>query len=464
MLVRRRLSIAAFVFCATLLTLSTVQAGKPIPSGKDAPTEAKWQEEVYHWRLKEIDSYKKLTKDPPDIRDKTVQFLNGYLQRAFQRPEAPSWERLEKQADYLSDRGGKDPFVQMCRGDVKIHRNKPKDGIPLARSAYEDIASTGYSPFLKFQACYNWYLAAKSKPQFAKDFEDSSEELVSSIVTLLEATAEQPKEQKFVWGAISDLVARFGPPNEKATAIHNAIHKAVHRAEKLNPWMKQMLAGSEHFERAQRARGTGFINTVSPNDLRTFSEEMQQAAECFTKAWELDPTVPDAPARMIRVVGAAGIGSATTREWFDRAVEARMDYQPAYEWMMIHLLPQWGGSPEELEQFATECADTKRFDTKVPFFYILTLHGFDEHLGAQGKAWFMRGAYAKAKAVLEGMEKEPNRSTESLKKYPPEWIFLPPGHDCHQGWEIRRREKGLRQGRQGFAQGCIFVRHIQLPV
>ena len=423
MLVRRHLSILVFGLCAALLALNSVQAGKPIPCGKDAPTEAKWQEQVYQWRLKEVDSYKKITQDPPEIRDKTVSFLQGYLQQVFLRPGAPSWKTLEEQADQLAAQGAKDPFFQMCRGDVKIHRGNAKDGIPIAGSACRDLASTEYSPFLKFQAAHNWYLASKSRPRFAKDFEDSSNELVSSFVALLEATADQPEEQKYTWSEVLELVGLSAGTDEKTRAIHDAIYKALRRTEKLHPWTKLMLSGNEHQDLAWRARGTGFIHTVSPDNLRTFNEQMEKAAECFTKAWELDPTVPHAASKMIGIASSAGIGPLSPRDWFDRAVETRMDYPLAYRQMVSALLPKWGGSIEELEQFATECANTKRFDTEVPYHYVMTLYHLDKDLGREGKAWFIKGTYPKAKAVLQAMEKEPNRSAESIKTHSREWIL-----------------------------------------
>jgi tetratricopeptide (TPR) repeat protein len=406
-----------------VLGVVAARAGKPIPSGKDVPTVAKWQDEVYTWRRQDVDSYKQLTEDPQEIRDEVVRLLEGYLQREFRKPDAPSWKTLEEQADALSARGAKDPLFQMCLGDLRVRSGKTKEGIAIARSAFQNMASTKYRPALKFLACYDWYLPSKSNAEFAEDLQSSSKQVVSSAVALLEATADQPQQRKFVWEAVFRIIERFHF-DQKDRDVRDDLLKAVRETEKIDPWIKNVLAGREHIELAWRSQGSGYANAVTEDGWRGFTEHMQKAAECLTKAWALDPTDPDAAVDMIRVAGAAGIGDLSPRDWFDRAVEARIDSLVAYDRLLTHMLPKWGGSHESILEFGRECVGTGRFDTDVPYMYIFVIRGLDKlEFDERGDIWLRDGVYDSVKTLLEGMEKEPARSAESLEKYPPEWLL-----------------------------------------
>ena len=76
---------------------------------------------------------------------------------------------------------------------------------------------------------------------------------------------------------------------------------------------------------------------------------------------------------MITVVVAESNPTESMRVWFDRAVTAHLDYLEAYNKMRWGLRPRWGGSYQQMLQFADASLDVNRYDTIVPFQYVETV-------------------------------------------------------------------------------------------
>src|SRR5947208_3580152 len=76
---------------------------------------------------------------------------------------------------------------------------------------------------------------------------------------------------------------------------------------------------------------------------------------------------------MVGVTMGDGGGKEELRRWFDRSVGADMDFYDAYHRLLWALRPRWGGSHEQMLQFADECLRTGRFDTCLPYHYLSTV-------------------------------------------------------------------------------------------
>ena len=107
-------------------------------------------------------------------------------------------------------------------------------------------------------------------------------------------------------------------------------------------------------------------------------------------------------------VAMGGESEQSPQDWFDTVVAAQLDYLPAYGQMRWALRPRWGGSHEELYAFGCRAADTRRYDTMVPFELVLALNDIDEELDYDRTFWRREGVYPRLKEVLEGMAKEPS--------------------------------------------------------
>jgi hypothetical protein len=130
-------------------------------------------------------------------------------------------------------------------------------------------------------------------------------------------------------------------------------------------WLAHVLEGDHEINEAWKARGAGWADSVSSQGWQGFSDHLAKAQLALTQAWKTHPERPLAPSRMITAaMGAEGIPEMRT--WFDRAVEAQIDYPQAWSHMRWGLRPRWGGSLEAMLALGVRAVETKRFDTDVP--------------------------------------------------------------------------------------------------
>jgi len=188
-----------------------------------------------------------------------------------------------------------------------------------------------------------------------------------------------------------------------------AISEACSKEPKADPWIVHMLTGQAYVARAWHHRGGEWAYKVTPEGWKLFGENLEKAAEEFAAALKLHAEWPEASACMIQVA-MGGASEQTPQAWFDQAVAAELDYMPAYAKLRWALRPRWGGSHEALYQFGCSCADTRRYDTMVPFVLLQALNDIDEERGFDCQVWRREGVYARVKQVLEGMANAPSRA------------------------------------------------------
>jgi hypothetical protein len=145
-------------------------------------------------------------------------------------------------------------------------------------------------------------------------------------------------------------------------------------------WLALTLKGQGEINAAWRARGGGYVNTVSSSGWEGFNQHLALARESLTQAWELHTNWPLAPDRMIYVsLGDSGIGEM--RQWFDRTVAAQIDYADAWSQMRWGLRPRWYGDTDSMLAFGVTALNTRRFDTDVPRMYIDSLSDVESEMG-----------------------------------------------------------------------------------
>ncbi len=180
-----------------------------------------------------------------------------------------------------------------------------------------------------------------------------------------------------------------------------AIWKAAAAVGDADPVAVLFLDGAFRTKQAWHFRGGGFANTVTPDGWQGFATELRKAEECYSKAWEMDKTIPDVPAAMIAIaMGSTGVEEM--RLWFDRAVAARFDYPEAYRAFIWGIYPRWHGDRDMLMKFADECFETGRFDTAVPLRYFEILRAVQTECDHGDMAfWREPEIYARAKDAFE---------------------------------------------------------------
>lgn len=171
-----------------------------------------------------------------------------------------------------------------------------------------------------------------------------------------------------------------------------------------DPWIKHVAAGRLHIQLAWESRGGGRANTVTEENWRGFYANLRTARDHLVAAWRLAPALPEAPYAMQTVAmgGGGELGESLT-DWFERTLEAHIDYTPAYQMMLGNaLLPRWGGSYEQMLDLGRACLVNPRYDTVVPWQYIEAVRAVGED---QQRPWNLLAdeqVYADVVRVAEG--------------------------------------------------------------
>jgi hypothetical protein len=117
----------------------------------------------------------------------------------------------------------------------------------------------------------------------------------------------------------------------------------------------------------------------------------------------MQPDCPEAATGMILVTALAPeLDSATPREWFDRALDAQIDFQPAFQAYVETLTPEAGGSLAAMFRFAVECLESRRFDTDLPYWFVLTLAMAQKDAAAGRSVWAAVGVRERLDALFDG--------------------------------------------------------------
>lgn len=158
-------------------------------------------------------------------------------------------------------------------------------------------------------------------------------------------------------------------PNFDGATVEKKLEfcQAIEKSKDTSPWLVDVCRGEYEIRAAWQARGAGWANTVNNLGWQNFELHLRNARDHLTRAHALHPEFPEAAAKMISVAMGAGRQlNETERAWFDKAVTAQLDYEPAYAAYIWSLYPRWGGSHREMFEFGLECLATGRFDTSVP--------------------------------------------------------------------------------------------------
>lgn len=135
-------------------------------------------------------------------------------------------------------------------------------------------------------------------------------------------------------------------------------------------WFKSNLQGEVEYAAAWKARGSGWASEVTPEGWKEFRKHMELSADNFREAMKQRPRDPFAPWQLFSLsVAHRDPKDPMPKDWFEKTIAIRFDYEPAYGEAIRYLQPRWGGSHQEMLQFGEQCLATGRFDTGVPRVY-----------------------------------------------------------------------------------------------
>ncbi len=365
------------------------------------------KEHIEYYRKHIVQNYLDTTTDAGPTKDAGLAFLNAYVHW-----HVSEWGTFTPEIARLSDEarsaGSNDPIVCFCQLLVKP---APTDHLVACDQV---LAPAFQSPKI------STHLRAHFAIRFALDswtiVPDPTriERLYAAIDVLvehLEATSNEKNLRCPRW-----LLLNF--QDDLSLELQRHLLAACWSNGKIAPWITHMAAGFYFFELAWDARGSGWASEVTDEGFDGFRKHLQLAQDHYLRAWQLAPQHPNAAGEMIRIAMAGQSSHWTEKDWLFETVHAQFDYMHAYRSYTFALTPRWGGSHEEMLDFAKHCIETDRHDTSVPGHFLVTLldvivdetgdlaaQAKDEQVGELTKA-YARGL---SSAVIRGENCEANR-------------------------------------------------------
>ncbi len=194
-----------------------------------------------------------------------------------------------------------------------------------------------------------------------------------------------PHEILFSWGKENMGGAQY---NEiTLNRVIAEIDRAFNEEDPDNP-VKLELDGAYYVEHAWYARGSGWANTVNPQQWDQFSKDLVKAAQILEPLYNQHPDEVGISLSMMTVELGQGQGHDRMELWFQRGLKANPDCYRLYWSKQWYLQPRWEGSEEDILSFGKECVQTQNWVDKLPMILPIGLNDVqDPQVFARPDVW-----------------------------------------------------------------------------
>lgn len=394
--------------CAFVLILIVLSAFAPaaIPVADDAYTEHDYRKAVLAFNRRNLhDVYEKSGKKSAKWDAAVAKFFDAMAvlfssrgaDPVYALPGQVSQEELKALGQAAIDAGCDDPTVRYCQALLLHEENRAAaELLPLMEAVAAQLNAEGAAPswrgvWAQHRICR--LIGRNDAVARANEWERFKQLAIDFIVRGKYQGVDARIIYENIWMTLESEGADY----------QQAFVKALRATEGGDPWLREMIFGSADIKAAWHFRGGGWANTVTDGGWAGFNRHLAQARDHLAAAWKLQPKFPEAAGEMIIVAMGAGEAlNENPRAWFDRAVAAQFDYAPAYSNYLWASRPRWGGTIGRMYDFGVECAQTKRYDTRVPRFLLRTLEDIAEDMNGPS-FWRQPGVYEQVTEVYQGM-------------------------------------------------------------
>ena len=421
---------------------------QPIPSGKEARTQAEVRQAVWRYGQRTLSqAYQRLGKHDARWDKAAVKYAERSALFFAQMPGAPDQRELLAQGKALIGLGCDDPLMLYLYGAALQVNDKGAESEPVLKRAVLGFEKAAYRRSRAFSAALRlarYYRQAGDERN--ADFERTRDLAVKWVIESAgDGSYEAGEQRVFLLGLSEDWDGVLG---ERSKAIYDGLRAN----SSLDPYITKVIGGWYEIDRAWEARGSDWASNVTEEGWKGFAEHLAEARRLLTEAWKLHPEFPEAPTRMIRVVMGEGRSSGDTqRLWFDRAVAAQMDYEPAYYNLLWGMRPRWGGSYDAMYEFGLDCLATNRFDTRVPWQFFAVLDMVTEDLEGEKRYWLAPETYDYLEALFSGYEAATDGESRSYYRS----VYAVAAWYCGHYPEARRLLDELGNGFAESALSCF---------
>jgi hypothetical protein len=335
---------------------------KPLPSGPDAFTKAKFEAEgAAFWITALRAECGKVSPIPADLEPLVDELMAAGAVMAWGATHGAKSADIRPAITALRKANLDDPVVQFLVGSLMQATGTLDGAASLADAALAKLDERQSSP--QFRCVVHQLHAVvciltKQDRALQRELAVLEDLWCAAIASDVFAMGNAPR---FLLQPIRGL--RSGRSGADQAKFLDRLAKAAGKPH----YTALVLRGEHHVALAWKARGAVAAAAIGASDRSVFADELQSALAVAEQAAQLRPDLPEAPTLMLKVLGPGGGDAGDERAWFDRAVAAQFDWEEAYMTYLHYLQPRWGGSPKELIAFGEECAATKRYDTDVPW-------------------------------------------------------------------------------------------------
>jgi len=294
-----------------------------------------------------------------------------------------------------------DPYVRYVM--LVLVSKQEKGYLNSALDVCRDLLDSKYSAYEKWSAC--WYFSDYLKRQGRHEEADA---LVGRLVELVCESIDNESmslaDQYFMFRMLEDEIKGEWLPRWKAVC------ERIEGKQVANPWLANAIIGFYHTEAAWDLRSHSYDYTEQHEGWTEYVEHLRIAREHLARAWELAPDFPVVSYKLIKISVCQSTGEE--RLWFDRAVDAQVDYYPAYSQYLWSLKKRWGGSMDQMYAFGVECLETNRFDTRIPEIFYEAMIKLHQEAGGYSY-WYTPGVYENFLRYYEAKKHEPDGRSNS---------------------------------------------------
>jgi hypothetical protein len=370
----RAIAIAVVMFVLLGSRVGPIQA-RVIP-GADNPnayTEKQYIEDLIAFHRRSMsEAYAQVGKRDPRWDENAVKFLDAMAVRMASsavserhaRPE-PTFKQTADFAKAAIDGGCDDPLVLDLYASALAQLGRSAEAAKISLGNIDAMRASKY-PANRIAGAVSRaraYVNARRDPQETAKFQVLE---ADANVEMAKQVTNSGVARRLIARILQGYVERM--PGPDAMAIVDRLRLAY--ADK---WLTAYLGAVVETRLGWDARGEGLAGQVPQQNWQGFGEHLQRGRALAVQAHQIEPQYPEAPTLLIKISmarggggGGGGVANDSPRGWFDRAVAGQFDYSPAYEQLHTAMRPRWGGSVEQMYQFAMECAATRRYDTLVP--------------------------------------------------------------------------------------------------
>ena len=333
-------------------------------------------------------------KDANDSESQKRRSFSAVRESARLKPDFFSSVRKAKparQRDYLARL--KPPVVREVRRRFPEVSAARAEKIALGHITHRDINAPRQSPveegsFLNFYAVCRYIEDRK--------FRITTRQEKMFLGYGLKLSSKYPRElvvAQMVYREFrtAGVIRRFDPRMLKSYRVH--------------PYLELMLMGDYHSEKGWQERGGGYADTVPTHGWQSFRENLTKARTFYERAWQRYPRAPEAPARMVGLVGALSCGDAEALLWLNRALSAQEDYGDATDTFSWYSRPRWGGSAAQLLADAKAFLREREKDPVLAYNGLFLLQTFFSEMPVVDSIRYFRGEqnYAEVKELFEDL-------------------------------------------------------------